>query len=144
MNNSKILITGADGFIGSHLTEALVRKGYNIHAVAMYNSFNSWGRLDYCGADVIGNFKISVGDIVQLIAEAMSTEIEIIAGEVRLRPENSEVESLLADNAKARQLYDWQPSYGGREGFKRGLSETAEWFAQHDNLCCYKADIYNI
>ena len=51
---------------------------------------------------------------------------------------------LAADNAKAKQLYGWQPSYGGREGFKRGLTETAKWFAQHDNLFGYKADIYNI
>jgi len=51
---------------------------------------------------------------------------------------------LWADNAKAKQLFGWHPSYGGREGFKRGLTETAEWFAQQDNLRGYKADIYNI
>jgi dTDP-glucose 4,6-dehydratase len=51
---------------------------------------------------------------------------------------------LWADNAKAKQLFGWQPSYGGREGFKRGLAETAEWFAQPDNLHGYKADIYNL
>ena len=331
---SKILITGADGFIGSHLTEALVRAGYNVRAFVLYNSFNSWGWLDHCAADVKGqfevfagdirdphgvkeamkgcdavlhlaaliaipysyhspdtyvdtnvkgtlnvlqaarelgvkrvvhtstsevygtarfvpiteehplqgqspysatkiaadqlaysfyasfrlpvviarpfntygprqsaraviptiitqiangkrqiklgavsptrdfnfvqdtvagfvaalssdqglgevvnfgsNFEISIGDTAQLIAEAMNTEIEIITDEARLRPENSEVERLWADNAKARQLLGWQPSYGGREGFKRGLIETAEWFAQPDNLRGYKADIYNV
>ena len=42
----KILVTGADGFIGSHLTEALVRAGYDVRAFVLYNSFNSWGWLD--------------------------------------------------------------------------------------------------
>ena len=331
--NLSVLITGADGFIGSHLTEALVRQGYNVRAFVLYNSFNSWGWLDKCEPDVKGrfevfsgdirdpygvkeamkgcdvvlhlaaliaipysyhspdtyvdtnikgtlnvlqaarelgvrvvhtstsevygtarfvpiteehplqgqspysaskigadqlafsfyssfglpvvivrpfntygprqsaraviptiitqiasgkrkiklgaisptrdfnyvqdtvagfiaamnsdkglgevvnfgsNFEISIGDTVQLIAEVMNTEIEIITDEDRLRPANSEVERLWADNSKAKQLFGWQPSYGNREGFKRGLTETAEWFAQPDNLRGYKADIYNL
>ena len=333
-NNSTILITGADGFIGSHLTEALVRLGYKVRAFVMYNSFNSWGWLDHCVPEIKGqfeifsgdirdphgvkeamkgceavlhlaaliaipysyhspdtyidtnikgtlnvlqaarelgvkrvihtstsevygsarfvpiteehplqgqspysatkiaadhlaysfyasfglpvvivrpfntygprqsaraviptiitqiangkrqiklgaasptrdfnyiqdtvsgfiaalssekglgevvnlgsNFEISVGDTAQLIAETMNTEIKIISDEERLRPENSEVERLWADNTKAAQLFGWQPSYGGREGFKRGLGETAKWFIQADNLSKYKADVYNI
>ena len=329
-----ILITGADGFIGSHLTEALVRQGFNVRAFVMYNSFNSWGWLDHCGADVKGsfevfagdirdpygvkeamkgcdavlhlaaliaipysyhspdtyvdtnikgtlnvlqaarelgvkrvihtstsevygtakfvpiseehplqgqspysaskigadqlaysfyasfglpvviarpfntygprqsaraviptiitqiahgkkqinlgtvsptrdfnyvrdtvagfiaalnselglgevvnfgsNFEISVGETAHLIAEAMNTEIEVIADESRIRPENSEVERLWADNTKAKRLFNWQPTYGGRDGFKRGIVETADWFMQQDNLRRYKADIYNI
>lgn len=59
----KILITGADGFIGSHLTEALVRDGYDVRAFVLYNSFNSLGWLDHCGEDVKGNFEIFSGDI---------------------------------------------------------------------------------
>ena len=38
----KILVTGSDGFIGSHLVESLVKKGYNVKAFVLYNSFNSW------------------------------------------------------------------------------------------------------
>jgi NAD dependent epimerase/dehydratase len=333
-NNSTILITGADGFIGSHLTEALVRLGYKVRAFVMYNSFNSWGWLDHCAPEIKGqleifsgdirdprgvkeamkgceavlhlaaliaipysyhspdtyvdtnikgtlnvlqaarelgvkrvihtstsevygsaqfvpiteehplqgqspysatkiaadqlaysfyasfglpvvivrpfntygprqsaraviptiimqiangkrqiklgavsptrdfnyvqdtvsgfiaalssekglgevinlgsNFEISVGDTAQLIAETMNTEIKIITDEERLRPKNSEVERLWADNTKAAQLFGWQPSYGGREGFKRGLAETAEWFIQAGNLSGYKVDVYNI
>lgn len=333
-NNSTILITGADGFIGSHLTEALIRQGYRVRAFVMYNSFNSWGWLDHCDPEIKGqfevfsgdirdphgvkeamkgcesvlhlaaliaipysyhspdtyvdtnikgtlnvlqaarelgvgrvihtstsevygtarfvpiteehplqgqspysatkiaadqlaysfytsfnlpvvivrpfntygprqsaraviptiitqiangkrqiklgaisptrdfnyvkdtvtgfmaalhsekglgevinlgsNFEISVGDTAQLIAEVMNAEIEIITDEVRLRPENSEVERLWADNTKASQLIGWKPNYGGREGFKRGLSETAEWFSRVENLIQYKSDIYNI
>lgn len=59
----KILITGADGFIGSHLTEALVRAGHQVKAFVLYNSFNSWGWLDHCDADVRGKFEIFAGDI---------------------------------------------------------------------------------
>lgn len=59
----KILVTGADGFIGSHLTEALVRAGHDVRAFVLYNSFNSWGWLDQCAADVAGKFEVFAGDI---------------------------------------------------------------------------------
>lgn len=57
----KILVTGADGFIGSHLTELLLSKGYKVRALAQYNSFNSWGWLD----DVTNseNLEVVTGDI---------------------------------------------------------------------------------
>lgn len=90
------------------------------------------------------NYEISIGDTANLIAEVMRTEIEIITDEVRLRPNNSEVDRLRADNKKARELFGWRPAYGGLEGFRRGLIETAEWFTQEDNLRGYKSDIYNI
>lgn len=334
INYNKALITGADGFIGSHLTETLVRKGYDVRAFVLYNSFNSWGWLDRCAPDVKGNFEvfagdirdphgvkdamkgcdavlhlaaliaipysyhspdtyidtnikgtlnvlqaarelgiskvvhtstsevygtarfvpiteehplqgqspysaskigadqlaysfytsfdlpvviarpfntygprqsaraviptiisqiakgkrqiklgavsptrdfnyvqdtvggfiaalesdkgqgevvnfgsnfeISVGDTAKLIAEVMCVEIKIQTDEQRLRPGNSEVERLWADNVKARELFGWTPAYGGREGLKRGLTETAEWFLDPENLAGYKADIYNI
>lgn len=330
----KVLVTGADGFIGSHLTEALVRRGYQVRAFVQYNSFNSWGWLDQCGEDVAGrfevfagdvrdpngvkesmlgcdavlhlaaliaipfsyhspdtyvetnvkgtlnvlqaarslnlqrvihtstsevygtarfvpiteehplqgqspysatkiaadqlaysfhasfglpvvivrpfntygprqsaraviptiitqiakgmrqiklgatsptrdfnyvqdtvagfiaalegngglgevlnfgsNFEVSIGDTARAIAEVMKADIEIVTDEARLRPEKSEVERLWADNAKAREIFGWQPSYGGLDGFKRGLSETVEWFTQARNLRGYKADIYNL
>jgi NAD dependent epimerase/dehydratase len=108
--------------------------------IAALNSDRGVGEVVNFGS----NFEISVGDTVQLIAEAMNTQVEIISDEARLRPGNSEVERLWADNSKAKQLFGWQPSYGGRDGFKRGLAETAEWFTQRDNLNHYKADIYNI
>lgn len=59
----KILVTGADGFIGSHLVEALVRKGYEVRAFVYYNSFGSWGWLDHCAEDVKGKFEVFAGDI---------------------------------------------------------------------------------
>jgi NAD dependent epimerase/dehydratase len=332
--NNKILLTGADGFIGSHLTELLVRQGYNVRAFVMYNSFNSWGWLDQCAPEVKGNFEvfsgdirdphgvkeamqgcnkvlhlaaliaipysyhspdtyvdtnikgtlnilqaarqlgvervihtstsevygsarfvpiteahplqgqspysatkiaadqlaysfyssfevpvviarpfntygprqsaraviptiitqiangerqiklgavsptrdfnyvkdtvagfvsalnangglgevvnfgsnfeISIGDTARLIAEVMDTEIEILTDEARLRPQGSEVERLWADNSKAESLFGWQPTFSGRDGFKRGLAETVEWFRNPANLQSYKAGIYNI
>ena len=59
----KVLVTGADGFIGSHLVEALVRRGYSVRAFALYNSFGSWGWLDHCAPDVKGQFEIFMGDV---------------------------------------------------------------------------------
>jgi len=59
----KVLVTGADGFIGSHLTEALVREGFDVRAFVLYNSFNSWGWLDQCAPDVRGRFEIFAGDV---------------------------------------------------------------------------------
>lgn len=332
--NAKVLVTGADGFIGSHLTEALVRQGYSVRAFTLYNSFNSWGWLDHCADDVRGqfevfsgdirdphgvkeamrgcdavlhlaaliaipysyhspdtyvdtnvkgtlnvlqaarelgvgrvlntstsevygsarfvpiteahplqgqspysatkiaadqlaysfyasfglpvvtvrpfntygprqsaravipsiitqlaagkrqiqlgaisptrdfnfvtdtvngfiaalrsddglgevinfgsNFEISIGETVQLIGESMGVDVEVLTDEARMRPENSEVQRLWADNSKARELFGWTPAYGGREGFKRGLVETAEWFRQPANLSGYKTNIYNL
>ena len=59
----RVLITGADGFIGSHLTEALVRQGYDIRAFVHYNSFNSLGWLDQASAEVRDAIDVFAGDI---------------------------------------------------------------------------------
>lgn len=63
MNFKKILVTGADGFIGSHLTEMLVRDGYDVRAFVMYNSSNSWGWLERVPEDIAGQFDVFAGDI---------------------------------------------------------------------------------
>ncbi len=60
---SKILITGADGFIGSHLTELLVRNGHDVKAFVFYNSFGSLGWLDNSSKEIINNIEIFKGDI---------------------------------------------------------------------------------
>lgn len=59
----KILVTGAEGFIGSHLTEQLVISGHDVRAFILYNSFNSWGWLDRCDPKVKGQFDVFAGDI---------------------------------------------------------------------------------
>jgi NAD dependent epimerase/dehydratase len=59
----KILVTGADGFIGSHLTEVLVRQGYDVRSFVYYNSFNSWGWLDSSPEEIKRELDIFAGDI---------------------------------------------------------------------------------
>jgi NAD dependent epimerase/dehydratase len=71
MTRRKILVTGADGFIGSHLTEALVKAGHDVRAFVMYNSFNSWGWLDHCDPAIKGQFEPFTGDIRD--AQAVTT-----------------------------------------------------------------------
>jgi NAD dependent epimerase/dehydratase len=334
MPNKNVLVTGADGFIGSHLTEALVRQGYNVRAFIYYNSFNSWGWLEHCSDDVKGkfevfpgdvrdpygvkeamkgcdavlhlaalvaipfsyhspdtyvdtnikgtlnvlqagrelgvsriihtstsevygtaqfvpiteehplrgqspysatkiaadqlanafyssfelpvvtirpfntygprqsaraviptiitqiangerliklgaltptrdfsyvqdtvlgfiaalngkegigevinigsNFEISIEDTAHAIAECMGVQIKLHSDDQRLRPIKSEVERLWADNSKAKELFGWQPTYAGKDGFKQGLRETVDWFSDPVNLRSYKSDIYNL
>jgi dTDP-glucose 4,6-dehydratase len=334
MPNKNVLVTGADGFIGSHLTEALVRQGYNVRAFIYYNSFNSWGWLEHCSEDVKGkfevfpgdvrdpygvkeamkgcdavlhlaalvaipfsyhspdtyvdtnikgtlnvlqagrelgvsriihtstsevygtaqfvpiteehplrgqspysatkiaadqlanafyssfelpvvtirpfntygprqsaraviptiitqiangerliklgaltptrdfsyvqdtvlgfiaalkgkegigevinigsNFEISIEDTAHAIAECMGVQIKLHSDDQRLRPIKSEVERLWADNSKAKELFGWQPTYAGKDGFKEGLRETIDWFSDPVNLRSYKSDIYNL
>lgn len=59
----KVLITGADGFIGSHLTELLLEKGYRVRAFTCYNSFNTWGWLDTLPQGKLKEIEIFSGDI---------------------------------------------------------------------------------
>ena len=60
---NRILVTGADGFIGSHLAEELVRQGHAIRAFVLYNSFNSWGWLDRSEQEIIRSLEVFPGDI---------------------------------------------------------------------------------
>jgi NAD dependent epimerase/dehydratase len=75
----KILITGADGFIGSHLTEALVNHGYNVRAFINYNSFNSYGWLDKLTKEIKNKIEFFSGDIRDPngVREAMK-EVDIV------------------------------------------------------------------
>ena len=62
-SSKKILITGADGFIGSHLTEHLLRLGYDVRAFVFYNSFNSWGWLEHLDPKLKNSLDVFTGDI---------------------------------------------------------------------------------
>lgn len=107
--------------------------------IAVAQSDRSLGEVINIGS----NYEISIGETANLIAEVMGKKIEIETENVRLRPKKSEVERLWADNSKAKRLLEWKPAYGNRNGFKKGLGETIEWFTNTENLKHYKADIYN-
>ena len=73
----KVLVTGADGFIGSHLTEMLVAKGYYVKALAQYNSFNNWGWLEH--VNYKNDIEIVSGDIRDPhYCKTISKDVEII------------------------------------------------------------------
>lgn len=90
------------------------------------------------------NYEISIGETVRMIADIMGVEIEIETEHQRLRPDKSEVERLWADNGKAERLLGWKPEYAGRDGLRRGLTATAQWFSDPENLKSYKTNLYAI
>ncbi len=98
--------------------------------ISVANSEKSLGEVINIGS----NFEISIGDTAKLIAEILNVDIEIETDEIRIRPEKSEVNRLLADNTKAKKLLNWQPKYGGIDGLKKGLTETIHWFEKEENL----------
>ena len=108
--------------------------------LAVANSEKSIGEVINIGS----NYEISIGETVELISEIMGVTLEIETDDIRIRPDKSEVERLWADNSKAERLLNWKPEYAGKEGFKRGLIETIEWYKDRKNLDQYKSSIYNI
>lgn len=75
----KVLVTGADGFIGSHLVELLVCEGYEVKAFTLYNSFNTWGWLDTLSIEIMKNVEVISGDIRDgmMILKAMEDVEEV-------------------------------------------------------------------
>lgn len=88
--------------------------------------------------------EIAMGDLAETIARLMGRKARIVTEQERLRPEGSEVERLLADNAKARRLMNWGPDHGGRDGLERGLEKTIAWFREPKNLARYRVGSYTV
>ncbi|MBU5591090.1 NAD-dependent 4,6-dehydratase LegB [Clostridium sp. MSJ-4] len=84
------------------------------------------------------NYEISIGDTVKKIIEIIGKDVKIICDDERIRPENSEVNRLWADNTKIKELTYWAPKYS----LEDGLNETIEWIKR--NMEYFKADIYNV
>ena len=72
----------------------------------------------------------------------MNVEIDIVSEEMRMRPQGSEVYRLYGDNSRLLDLTSWKPSYGGLDGFRRGLAVTAQWFSDPVNLSRYRTGTY--
>ena len=90
------------------------------------------------------NFEISIDDVIKMIADIIDVEVSIETDQQRVRPENSEVDRLLASNEKAGNLLGWKPRYGNHDGLRRGISKTIDWFSTPDNLGRYKSTVYNL
>lgn len=84
------------------------------------------------------NTEISIGDLAKMIAKYLGQDIVIESERERKRPAKSEVERLIADNAKAKQILNWAPKYS----LEKGLKKTIEWFKKNKHI--YKPEIYNI
>ena len=102
------------------------------------------GKVHLDGQRVKVSREISIGETAALIAEAMAVSIEIENDAQQVRPRESEVERLFADTQNAKNRFDWSPAFEGRAGFIRGLSETALWFQDAENLSRYKSMAYNL
>ncbi|MBX9845853.1 MAG: NAD-dependent 4,6-dehydratase LegB [Xanthobacteraceae bacterium] len=108
--------------------------------IAIHDSAKSVGEVINIGS----NYEVSIGETVTLIAEVMGKSVALECEDERVRPANSEVERLWADNGKARELLGWQPEFGGRDGFKRGLKITCDWFSDPANQARYRNDRYMV
>ena len=84
------------------------------------------------------NYEITIGDTVRKIINIIGKDVRILCDDERIRPENSEVNRLWADNAKIRELTGWQPNYT----IDQGLEATVEWIK--NNMQYFKTDIYNV
>lgn len=83
-------------------------------------------------------FEISINDLANKIISLIGKKVNIVSDSKRIRPQKSEVERLMADNSKAKELLNWQP----KVSLDQGLRKTIDWFSKFQNR--YRPDIYNI
>ena len=88
--------------------------------------------------NVGSNQEISIGDLAHKIISLIGRDVKIVNDEARFRPEKSEVEQLMCNNAKARKILDWEPKVSLDEGLKK----TIDWISE--NMEYYKPDMYTV
>ena len=88
--------------------------------------------------------EISINNLVKLIGRITGADYKVKEDKKRVRPKKGEVDRLKASNKKANALIKWKPVYSGKEGLRKGLIETIDWFTDSSNLKNYKSKIYNI
>ena len=86
------------------------------------------------------NSSFSINETVKMIQSLTKTNKKIMRDNKRVRPSKSEVQLLSADNKLARKILNWKPNFVGKEGFKKGLKETVEWFKKNKKIINYKKD----
>ena len=86
----------------------------------------------------------TIAETIQYISELTNIEINVEVDKNRLRPEKSEVNHLLSNNQKAKEILNWKPEFSNEKGFKLGLQKTIDWFKKPENLKLYKSNIYNL
>lgn len=101
--------------------------------IAILDSEKSIGEVINIGS----GFEISIEETVKLIGEITGKNLQPKTDSARIRPENSEVERLCCDHAKAKKLLGWQPKLAGKDGLKHGLTKSLEWFAEPVNRAHY-------
>ena len=94
--------------------------------------------------NVGSNFEVSIKEIIDFVATITNRKIIIKKKQERFRPKASEVNRLICSNKKAKKLLKWSPNYNGKEGFKKALIKTIDWFSKEENLKLYKTKIYNV
>jgi dTDP-glucose 4,6-dehydratase len=92
--------------------------------------------------NVGSGFEVTVRRTSEILAEIIGRRLRLDVDENRMRPEDSDVERLLASHEKATRLTGWRPRFADEDGLRRGLSATVEWFARAENLARYPDRAY--
>lgn len=108
--------------------------------LAVMNSQSTIGK----AINACSNFEISILDTVKLILDVMGSSASISSDSSRLRPKDSEVNRLYGSNELIKSITDWKPKFAGIDGFREGITKTADWFTDPENLKLYKPNSYNI
>jgi len=90
--------------------------------------------------NISSDSEISIADILNIIKDILHSDVQFLTDDQRIRPENSEVFRLKGDNTLIKKLTGFYPKYT----LRKGLEETCQWFKNPENLCKYKATIYNM